>query len=569
MSDIRQWLEGVGLERYAEAFEENEVTLDLARDLTDTDLEKLGVAILGHRKTLLRAIDKLGEPQPQAEAEPGESAAALDQAGAPPQTEGVREAERRQLTVMFCDLVGSTALSERMDPEELRGVMQAYRKACSDVIGRYDGHVAQYLGDGVMVYFGWPTAHEDDAGRAVRAGLDIVEAVAALEAEAALAVRVGIATGLVVVGESGADEGADAKLAVGETPNIAARIQGLAESGTVAIAQNTRRLLGGAFALDDLGTHDAKGVSGGLTVHRVLGTAETESRFEATHSAALTPLVARESEISLLLDRWDQAKDGEGQVLLLSGEPGIGKSRMLQVLTERLAGESHTRLRYQCSPYYTNSAFYPLITQIERASGFAREDTPEQKLDKLEATLAQGTDDVAAQAPLIAAILSLPLDRYPPLTLSPQKQKELAISAFAEQVVGLAARHPVLMVVEDAHWIDPTTMETIGAVIERVERAPVLLLITYRPEFEPPWSGHGHIATLALTRLSRRQGQAMVEKVTGGKALPDTVLNQIVAKTDGVPLFVEELTKTVLEAGFLSEESDRYVLDGPLPPLAI
>ena len=252
MSDIRQWLEGVGLERYAEAFEENEVTLDLARDLTDTDLEKLGVAILGHRKTLLRAIDKLGEPQPQAEAEPGESAAALDQAGAPPQTEGVREAERRQLTVMFCDLVGSTALSERMDPEELRGVMQAYRKACSDVIGRYDGHVAQYLGDGVMVYFGWPTAHEDDAGRAVRAGLDIVEAVAALEAEAALAVRVGIATGLVVVGESGADEGADAKLAVGETPNIAARIQGLAESGTVAIAQNTRRLLGGAFALDDL-----------------------------------------------------------------------------------------------------------------------------------------------------------------------------------------------------------------------------------------------------------------------------------------------------------------------------
>ena len=301
----------------------------------------------------------------------------------------------------------------------------------------------------------------------------------------------------------------------------------------------------------------------------MLGTAETESRFEATHSAALTPLVARESEISLLLDRWDQAKDGEGQVLLLSGEPGIGKSRMLQVLTERLAGESHTRLRYQCSPYYTNSAFYPLITQIERASGFAREDTPEQKLDKLEATLAQGTDDVAAQAPLIAAILSLPLDRYPPLTLSPQKQKELAISAFAEQVVGLAARHPVLMVVEDAHWIDPTTMETIGAVIERVERAPVLLLITYRPEFEPPWSGHGHIATLALTRLSRRRGQAMVEKVTGGKALPDTVLNQIVAKTDGVPLFVEELTKTVLEAGFLSEESDRYVLDGPLPPLAI
>ena len=544
MTAVSTWLKDLGLGEYAEAFADNAVDFDVLPDLSDGDLEKIGVR-LGHRKKLLKAIAALAE--------------------SPPAPAPAREAERRQITVMFCDLVGSTALSEALDPEDLRTVMQAYRKACSDVITRYDGHLAQYLGDGVMVYFGWPAAHEDDAGRAVRAGLDIVDAVAALEAEADLAVRIGIATGLVVVGDSGTDEGADAKLAVGETPNIAARIQGLAAPGTVAIAQTTRRLLGGAFALQDLGSHDAKGVAGGLQVHHVLGAAETESRFEASQSAALTPLVGRETEIAMVLERWDQAKDGEGQVVLLSGEAGIGKSRVTQVLRERLADEPHTRLRYQCSPYYTNSAFYPVIVQMERAAGFARDDNADAKLDKLEALLGQESADAA----LFASLLSLPIDRYPPLVLSPQKQKENTVAALAGQVTALAAGQPVLMIFEDAHWIDPTTLETLGAVIEAIRDHPVLLVITHRPEFEPPWAGHAHVTPLALGRLGRKQGANMVAKVTGGKALPDEVMSQIVAKTDGIPLFVEELTKTVLEAGFLEEHDDRYTLDGPLPPLAI
>jgi class 3 adenylate cyclase len=549
MSEIRDWLQGLGLERYAEVFESEEIGLGHVPKLSEADLKELGLP-MGPRKAVLEA----------ARAPTSEAAQA---APAP----AAREAERRQLSVMFCDLVGSTALSERLDPEELRGLMQAYRKACGEVIARYDGHVAQYLGDGVMVYFGWPTAHEEDAQRAVRAGLDIVEALAGLEG--GLAVRIGIATGLVVVGESGEDAAADAKLAVGETPNLAARVQALAEPNSVAVARSTRRLLGRVFELGDLGAHALKGVSGRVQVHRVLGEAKAESRFEAAHGAGLTPLVGRETEISLLLDRWDQAKDGEGQVVLLSGEPGIGKSRITQALRQRIAGEPHTRLRYQCSPYYANTAFYPVIEQIERAAGFERNDGADAKLEKLEALLGQSAEAPAAIAPLFAAMLSLPLDRYPPLNLEPVKQKELTIAALADQLVALAGDEPVLMVFEDAHWIDPTTLEMLAAMIDRVETAAVLLVITYRPEFAPPWTGHGNVTTLTLNRLSRRQGADMVAKVTGGKALPEEVLDQIVAKTDGVPLFVEELTKTVLEAGFLDEKPDRYVLSGPLPPLAI
>ena len=545
MADIRTWLGGLGLERYADVFEANDIDLDVLPHLTEAQLDRLGVSI-GHGIKILEAVKK-------PEAVP---AAAAPVAAA--------EAERRQLSVMFCDLVGSTALSERLDPEELHAVMQGYRKACSDVIERYDGHVAQYLGDGVMVYFGWPRAHEDDAQRAVRAGLDIVEAVTAVESEAELAVRVGIATGLVVVGEQSGDDTADAKLAVGETPNIASRVQALAEAGSVAVAQSTRRLLGGVFELDELGEHELKGVSGRMALHRVVGGSRAESRFAAAHGVGLTPLVGRENEISLLLERWDQAKDGEGQVALLEGEAGIGKSRITEVLRQRLADEPHTRMRYQGSPYYTNSAFYPIITQFEHAAGFEREDGPETRLDKLEAVIA----DEAAW-PLFAAMLSLPTDRYPPLNLEPGKQKEETIAALAGEVEALARSKPVLMIFEDAHWYDPTTLEALAAIIERIGGAPVLAVITYRPEFEPPWSGHGHLTNISLNRLSRRQGADMVAKVTGGKAFPDEVLDQIVAKTDGVPLFVEELTKTVLEAGFLEEREAEYVLAGPLPPLAI
>jgi class 3 adenylate cyclase/predicted ATPase len=557
MSDIRQWLDDLGLGQYTDAFEENEIGIGLLPDVTDEDLRNIGIEIAGHRVKLRRAIAALvgGTPSQMPAPEPSQVTDALPT---------VPEAERRQLTVMFCDLVGSTALSEKLDPEDLRGVMQGYRKACSDVIGRYDGHVAQYLGDGVMVYFGWPAAHEDDAQRAVRAGLEIVDAVASLEVNSPLQVRVGIATGLVVVGESGAES----ELAVGETPNVAARVQALAEPGSVAIAENTRRLIGGTFTLEDMGVQDAKGVSGGLTLNRVLGESATESRFEAHASAGLTPLVGREAEVAMLVERWDQAKEDEGQVVLLSGEPGIGKSRIIQMLRERAAEDQHVWLRYQCSPYYTNSAFYPIIDQIERAAGFARDDDPDAKLDKLETLLALSNGSAVDIAPLIAAMMSLPVSHYPPLNLSPQKQKENTILAIADGIIALSRSQPVLMIFEDAHWIDPTTLDALGAVIDRIQDSAVLLVITYRPEFEPPWSGHAHTTTLSLNRLSRRQVADMVANVTGEKTLPDEVLGHIVAKTDGVPLFVEELTKTVLESENLSEDPRRRIGD-PLPSSTI
>ena len=547
MPDIRSWLESLNLGVYAEAFEAEDIDLDALGRLSDADLKELGLT-MGPRRKVLAAI--------------AEPAAAPD----PENTPFSREAERRQITVMFCDLVGSTALSEALDPEELRAVMTAYRGAAGDVVARYDGTVAQYLGDGIMVYFGWPNAHEDDAVRAVRAALDVVAAVMTVAAAQPLGVRIGIATGPVVVGASGEGQG-DADLAVGETPNIAARVQGVAQPNTVAVADSTRRLLGNAFDLDDLGSHDAKGVSGGLRVHRVAGESASESRFEATRAAGMTPFVGREEEVAMLTRRWSQAKEGEGQVVLLSGEPGIGKSRITEELNDRLAAEAHTRLRYQCSPYHTNTAFHPIIAQIERAAGFERDDDAEAKLDKLEATL--GGKDGDKAVPLIAAMLSLPIDRYPSLELSPQRQKDQTIEALADQVVTLAAEAPVLMILEDAHWIDPTTLDAFEPVIEAVQAASILLVITHRPEFTPPWSGFGHMTMISLNRLSRKQAQSVVAQLTGGKALPDQVLDQIIAKTDGVPLFVEELTKTVLEAGFLTESDEAYALDGPLPPLAI
>jgi class 3 adenylate cyclase len=561
MSDTRQWLEELGLGQYADAFEENGVDQVLLAELTNEDLKDIGVARLADRKIILKAIaTAFGEQSPPKGADPAVSEANKNT---------VREAERRQITVMFCDLVGSTALSEALDPEDLREVMAAYQQTAGAVIERYQGHVAQYLGDGLMTYFGWPQAHEDDAVRAVRAGLEIVEAVQGVASLVALSVRVGISTGPVVVGETGAGDAAVPKAAVGETPNVAARVQGLAEPNTVTIGEATRRLIGGAFYLEDLGAQSLKGVATPIKVFRVTGASDVETRFDASHGAGLTPMIARDEEIGLLLKRWEQAKDGESQVVLLSGEAGIGKSRIAQALREHVATEAHVQLRYQCSPYYANSAFYPVIDQLKHAAKFKRDDSLETGLDKLEALLARSADNMTDVVSLFAALLSLPLDRYPALALSPQKQKENTIAALADLVAGLAGAHPVLMLFEDAHWCDPTTLEVLGAVIERVRESAVLVLITFRPEFEPPWAGQGTIGTLTLNRLSRRQGAEMVAEVTGGRTLPDDVLDQIVAKTDGVPLFVEELTKTVLEGGFLKEQDGAYVLDGPLPPLAI
>jgi len=555
---IDQWLKGLGFSKYLELFAEHEIGLDVLPDLTDADFEKLGIP-LGDRKRLLKAIASLAD-RPEERAAPGTP------------TSLSPEAERRQLTVMFCDLVGSTALSGALDPEDYRDVMRAYQETSAAIVGRYDGYVAKYLGDGILAYFGFPQAHEDDAERALRAGLAMVEAIAELapRPDLSLQARIGIATGLVVVGDMIGDGVSEKRAVSGETPNLAARLQALAEANAVVISTSTRRLLGGLFEYQDLGAHGLKGIAEPAQAWRVVGERKAASRFEAVRAKTLTSFVGREQEIALLLDRWERAKEGEGQVVLLSGEAGIGKSRVTQTLRERLVDEPHTRLRYQCSPYYTNSALYPSISQLEYAARFASDDPPQHKLDKLEALLGQSTEAVQEVAPLFAALLSIPTgDRYPPLDMTPQRQKEMTLETLVDQLVGLAARQPVLFILEDAHWIDPSTLEMIELTVNRVQDSRVLLVITYRPEFTPPWSGPTHVTSLTLTRLGRRLSATMVENVTGGKAVPAEMLDQIVAKTDGVPLFVEELAKAVLESGVLTEEAERYVISGSTPPLAI
>ena len=566
-SGIRQWLEAQGLVQYAEAFELNDIDVSLLTDLNDQVLKDVGVASAGHRLRLLGAIKAHAKVEKLAtDQAPSAAASNVARSEKPPVA---IDGERRQLTVMFCDLVGSTVLSRQLDPEALRGLMRAYQQTCGPVIQKYDGHVAQYLGDGLMVYFGWPKAHEDDAERAVRASLEIVEAVKTVLAPSPLQVRVGIATGAVVVGETGNGDASVPKLAVGETPNLAARLQGLAGANQIVIASATHRLLGLAFEYADLGENALKGIVEPVRAFQILRAARTEGRFEATHGGNLIPLVGREEEIAVLMRRWEQAKQGEGQVVLLGGEPGIGKSRIIQALRERIADEPHIRLRYQCSPFHTNSALHPFIEQIERAAAFSRDDGAEQKLDKLEVLLRQGGGDIWASQPLIAALLSLPGGRYPALTYSPQKQKEKTLEALSEQVEGLSAKSPVLMMFEDVHWVDPTTQEVLDLIVPRLARHHILLVVTFRPEYSSKWAGQPHVTAITLSRLSRRIGAQIVQELTGDKPLPPAVLDQILIKTDGVPLFVEELTKATLESGLLRDCGDRYELTGPLTDLAI
>jgi class 3 adenylate cyclase/predicted ATPase len=560
---LTAWLQTLGLERYAQLFAASEVDLEALGLLDEGDLEKLGLP-LGPRKKLIKAIAELNgtrAPAVRAQGLRVEASTELSPSA---------KAERRQLTVMFCDLVGSTELSTRLDPEQLRDLMQVYQRTCRDVIERYDGHVAQYLGDGLMVYFGWPLAHEDDAVRAIRAGLEITGAVSELKASTPIRARVGIHTGLVVVGETGQGDASIPKAAVGETPNIAARLQALAEPACVVVSERTSSLARGLFDYVDLGPKTLKGVPEPVQVFHIVGARAIESHFEAAHTGVgVTPLVGREEEVESLLRRWQQAKQGEGQVVLVSGEPGIGKSRLTRALRERIGTDPYIPLRYQCSPHHLNSALYPIIEQFERAAGFTRDDSPDQKLDKMEAVLAGDERQVAASAPLFAALLSLPTGRYPALNLSPQKQKEKTLEALTGQIEALARRQPVLMVFEDAHWADPTSQELLDLTLTRLQALPVLLVLTYRPEYAPAWVGQANVTTLSLNRLARRQGAELVARVTGGRVLPQEVLEQILSHTDGVPLFMEELTKSVLESKLLREEGDRYILEAPLPALAI
>jgi class 3 adenylate cyclase/tetratricopeptide (TPR) repeat protein len=487
------------------------------------------------------------------------------------------DAERRQLTVLFCDLVDSTVLASQLDPEDLRAVVRAYQDTCAKVIARFEGHIAQYLGDGLLVYFGYPLAHEDDAQRAVRAGLGMVEALGQLntslrqERGVALAVRLGIHTGLVVVGEVGGGTRQE-QLALGETPNLAARLQGIAAPNTLVISAATFQLLGGFFACQPLGTPLLKGQAQPLVVYRVLYESMARSSLEAAGSTGLTPLVGREQEMGFLLERWAQVREGAGQVVLLSGEAGIGKSRLVQVLQEHVAAEPQAWLTpCQCSPYHQHSALYPLIELLERvALRFEREESPPQKLSKLEGFLVQYGLPLADALPLFAALLSLPLPAdYAPLAMSPEQQKQQTLHALLTILVRIAPQQPVLFVMEDLHWVDPTTLEFLSLLVDQGPTARILALLTFRPDFSSPWTGRSHLTQVTLPRLLRRQATEMTGRVAYGKALPSEVVEQIVVKTDGVPLFVEELTKMVLESGLLQEHDDRYALTTPLPPLAI
>jgi class 3 adenylate cyclase/predicted ATPase len=491
-------------------------------------------------------------------------------------------AERRQLTVMFCDLVGSTPLAEQLDPEELREVVRAYQESCTAVIHRFDGYIARYVGDALLVYFGYPQAHEDDAQRAVRAGLDIVAALPALNQQVQriirvqqappLQVRIGIHTGLVVVGELGGQDYREA-MALGETPNLAARLQGIAAPDTVVISAATQRLIAGLFTCQDLGLQELKGISTPVPAYCVLSESGMHSRFEAAVRKGLTPLVGREEELGLLRRRWEQAKAGEGQVVLLSGEAGIGKSRLVQALKEQVLSEGATRVEFRCSAYHQNSAFYPIVEHLQRLLQFVPHEAPHVRLTKLNQMLARYRFPQADTLPLLAALLSLPQpDSAPPLTLSPQKQKQKTQDALVAWLVEEAAHAAVYCVWEDLHWADPSTLELLTLLLDQVPTTRQLALLTFRPDFTPPWRPRSHMTHLTLTRLGRQHIETMVEKATGGKALPGEVLQQIVTKTDGVPLFVEELTKMVLESGLLREEDSRYVGahgGAPIPPLAI
>jgi class 3 adenylate cyclase/predicted ATPase len=556
--DLRRWLESAGLSEYAELFVSNRIDFGAVPNLIEPDLARLGVP-LGDRKRLRRAIASLAETTGSGRA----SASAA--------------AERRQLTVMFCDMVGSTSLSAQFDPEDLRDIIAGFRETCVRLVNHYEGFAAHYIGDGILVYFGYPNAHEDDAERAVRAALDIVQALSTAQtSERPLArghvpeVRIGIATGLAVVGDLIGPRTEERAAAVGETPTLAARLQALAPPNGIVIAAATQALLRAKFEYEKLGTHEFKGISEKIQAWRVVRPSRAETRFAATVGPRPTALVNREEEMALVLARWREAQQGTGQVVLLAGEPGIGKSRILEEIRDRIAGDRHAQVSFQCSPYYTSTAFYPFAQALKFALGLEREGTATTPFTSLEAAVMAARGEVGRVAPLFAVLLSMSSgDRYAPLDMSPQLQKEATVAALADHFAGLAHDLPLVIAFEDVHWIDPTSREVLDLLVEKVESAPILVIVTGRSEFQPSWKPQHHVTTLTLKRLNRSLQQKFVERVVGARELPKEIVEEVLVKTDGVPLFIEELTKTVIESDFLTEKDGRFVLAGPFHQMAI
>jgi class 3 adenylate cyclase/tetratricopeptide (TPR) repeat protein len=568
---IAAWLNHLGLGIYCESFQHNAITWDVLPELKESDLEALGV-LLGHRKTLLRAIAQLS---PSAE---GRGLGSLP-LGVSPDTQPVPperdHAERRQLTVMFCDLVDSTALSRRVDPEDLQDVVRRFLDACSHAIGRFNGYIAKYMGDGMLVYFGYPQAHEHDAERAVHAGLAILDTVTALNHDTphpgvSLAARIGIATGHVVVGELMGQDTAKERSVFGDTPNLAARLQALATPNQLVIDPVTKRLVGHEFEFADLGAVSLKGFDTPVQVWQVLSARLSASRFESYRASHLTNFVGREQELALLVGRWREAVGGEGQVVLLCGEAGIGKSRLTHSLCDRLADERYQTIQFHCSPYHTNTALYPAINFLRQAAGLASQDSAQAQLNKLDVMARERGIENPDTVSLLADLLSIPGEhRDPPLTVSSETRKDMTLEALVQYLARLAERSPVLFIVEDAHWLDPTTLDLMTRIIDRIRQMRVLVLITFRPDFKPVWADYSHVTFLTLSRLPRRQSAELMATMTGGKTLPPEVQQAILAKADGVPLYIEALTENVLESGLLTENNDAFTVKATLKELPI
>jgi len=567
--NIRTWLEAGGFGEYADAFEANEIDGEALFALTDEHLKDLGIP-RSRRAELLEAIARLfpgSSPSPAAG--PGRSPGARTAAAAPDAT---ATAERRHLTVMFVDLVGSTALSNLLDPEDLRDVIRKYQDAVAGEVMRYEGHVAQYLGDGILAYFGFPMAHEDDAERGVRAAVATLGAVAAMRSLGVenLAVRIGIATGMVIAGDLLGAGAAREHAVMGETPNLAARLQGMAAPGEVVVSANTRHLVGHLFEFRDLGPQHLKGFTAPVAAYAITGERSSGSRFEARRGEPLAAMVGRDNELALLIESWRRVKSGKGQLIIIAGDAGIGKSRIIRALQDALAADLPGRIDYQCSPYHSDSALFPVIQHLARVARFEPADTPDRRLDRLEALLNEFAAPSVHDTRLIAALLGIDgARRYGPLELTPQQQRLGTFKALTGLLADVAHTRPLLWTIEDVHWIDPTTLELIDLCLERIADLPVLILVSARPDFHHAFGNRPNLTQLPLLRLGRTQIAAMVRGLMHGKALPEELLNEIATKSDGVPLFIEELTKTVFESGLLHETQDAFVIDDPLPKLAI